>query len=101
MSRNKKRKWRAKLRLRRKREAGLAARASAASFTYEPESSEEAEVEGDVGGEEEEDPKSSVADPAQEDTELASSRADSLLSFLKSTQEIYFYDGRRPYPFSP
>lgn len=92
MSRNKKRKWRAKLRLRRKREAGLAARASAASFTYEPESSEEAEVEGDVGGEEEEDPESSVADPAQEDTELASSRADSLLSFLKSTQEIYFYD---------
>lgn len=92
MSRNKKRKWRAKLRLRRKREAGLAARASAASFTYEPESSEEAEVEDDVGGEEEEDPESAVADTTQEDTEVASSRTDSLLSFLKSTQEIYFYD---------
>lgn len=92
MSKNKKRKWKAKLRLRRKREAGLAAKASGVSFTYQPESSEEAEVEDDVGGEEEDDPKSSVADTTQEDTELASSRVDSLLSFLKSTQEIYFYD---------
>ncbi|XP_052018133.1 glutamate-rich protein 1 isoform X2 [Apodemus sylvaticus] len=92
MSKNKRRKLKAKLRLRRKREAGVATRASGVTFTYQPESSEEAEAEEDVGAEDEEDPEQSAADSAQEDTELASSRADGVLSFLKSTQEIYFCD---------
>lgn len=99
LSKNKRRKLKTKLRLRRKREAGLASRASGVSFTYQPESSEEAEMDDDVGGEEEdEDPECSVADTTPEDTELASSRAEGVLSFLKSTQEIYFYDGRHPTP---
>lgn len=93
MSKNKRRKLKAKLRLRRKREAGLAAKASGISFTYQPESSEEAEAEEDVEGEDEDDPEHSAAtDTAPEDAELASSRAEGVLSFLKSTQEIYFYD---------
>ncbi|XP_031195030.1 glutamate-rich protein 1 [Mastomys coucha] len=93
LSKNKRRKLKTKLRLRRKREAGLASKASGVSFTYQPESSEEAEVDDDVGGEEEDDdPECSVADTTPEDTELASSRAEGVLSFLKSTQEIYFYD---------
>ncbi|XP_028622213.1 glutamate-rich protein 1 isoform X2 [Grammomys surdaster] len=92
MSKNKRRKLKAKLRLRRRREAGLASKASGVSFTYQPESSEEAEVDDDVGGEEEDDPERSVTDTTQEDTELAHSRVEGILSFLKSTQEIYFYD---------
>lgn len=92
LSKNKRRKLKTKLRLRRKREAGLATKASGVSFTYQPESSEEAEAEDDVGGEEEGDPERSVTDITQEDIELASSRAEGVLSFLKSTQELYFYD---------
>jgi hypothetical protein len=101
LSKNKRRKLKTKLRLRRKREAGLATKASGVSFTYQPESSEEAEAEDDVGGEEEGDPERSVTDITQEDIELASSRAEGVLSFLKSTQELYFYDGRHPYPGCP
>uniref|UniRef100_A0A8C6MXF7 Glutamate rich 1 n=1 Tax=Mus spicilegus TaxID=10103 RepID=A0A8C6MXF7_MUSSI len=92
LSKNKRRKLKTKLRLRRKREAGLATKASGVNFTYQPESSEEAEAEDDVGGEEEGDPERSVTDITQEDIELASSRAEGVLSFLKSTQELYFYD---------
>ncbi|XP_029387853.1 glutamate-rich protein 1 [Mus pahari] len=92
MSKNKRRKLKTKLRLRRKREAGLATKASGVSFTYQPESSDEVEAEDDVGGEEEGDPERLVADITQDDIELASSRAEGVLSFLKSTQEIYFYD---------
>lgn len=56
------------------------------------EAEAEAEAEADVGAEDEADPEQSAADTAPEDAELASSRADGVLSFLKSTQEIYFYD---------
>ncbi|XP_076409800.1 glutamate-rich protein 1 isoform X4 [Peromyscus maniculatus bairdii] len=88
MSKNKRRKLKKKLQLRRKRAAGLV-KAFGITFLYQPESSSEADGER---GEAEGDQQGSVSGPTQEDIELANSKTDSLLSFLKSTQEIYFYD---------
>ncbi|KAL1773028.1 hypothetical protein HispidOSU_014712 [Sigmodon hispidus] len=81
MSKNKRKKLKKKLQLRRKREAGLVPKAVGVTFMYQPESSSEGDVEDQRG-----------SDPTQEDIELASTKADAVLSFLKSTQEIYFYD---------
>nr|XP_006981334.1 glutamate-rich protein 1 isoform X2 [Peromyscus maniculatus bairdii] len=92
MSKNKRRKLKKKLQLRRKRAAGLV-KAFGITFLYQPESSSEADGDDDVErGEAEGDQQGSVSGPTQEDIELANSKTDSLLSFLKSTQEIYFYD---------
>ncbi|KAL6043459.1 hypothetical protein STEG23_020943, partial [Scotinomys teguina] len=91
MSKNKRKKLKKKLQLRRKKAAGLVTKAFGVTFLYQPESSGETDVD-DGMGETEGDQEDSVSGPTQEDTELANSKADSLLSFLKSTQEIYFYD---------
>lgn len=94
MSKNKRKKLKKKLQLRRKKEAGSVAKPCGISFLYQPESGSEAEADSIVGRETEEDQEGSVTDATQEDIELANSKADSILSFLRSTQEIYFYDGR-------
>ncbi|XP_051038026.1 glutamate-rich protein 1 [Phodopus roborovskii] len=92
MSKNKRKKLKKKLQLKRRKAAGSVAKPFGLSFMYQPESSSEADA-GDVsGGEAEDDQACSVTDITQDDTELANSKADSVLSFLKSTQEIYFYD---------
>ncbi|XP_028737059.1 glutamate-rich protein 1 isoform X2 [Peromyscus leucopus] len=92
MSKNKRRKLKKKLQLRRKKAAGLV-KALGITFLYQPESSSEPDGDDDVErGEAEGDQQGSVSGPTQEDIELANSKTDSLLSFLKSTQEIYFYD---------
>ncbi|XP_051025659.1 glutamate-rich protein 1 [Acomys russatus] len=92
MSKNKRKKLKKKLQLRRKKAAGLAAKASGVSFMYQPESPGESGVDDVAGGESEDDGESSAADTTQEDIDLANSKTDSILSFLKSTQELYFYD---------
>lgn len=96
MSKNKKRKLKKKLQLRRKKAAGFLTKAFDVSFLYHPEesSSEQEDMEG-VAGEEAEDPQEecTLTHTTQEDIELAHSKTDSILNFLKSTQEIYFYDG--------
>ncbi|XP_052607714.1 glutamate-rich protein 1 isoform X2 [Peromyscus californicus insignis] len=91
MSKNKRKKLKKKLQLRRKKAAGLV-KAVGITFLYQPESSSEADGDYVERGEAEGDQEGSVSGPTQEDIELANSKADSLLSFLKSTQEIYFYD---------
>ncbi|XP_021497437.1 glutamate-rich protein 1 isoform X3 [Meriones unguiculatus] len=92
MSKNKRKKLKKKLQLRRKKAAGLVTKASGVTFTYQPESPGEAGVDGASGEESGDDHESAAADTTQEDAELANSKADTVLSFLKSTQEIYFYD---------
>nr|XP_048312222.1 glutamate-rich protein 1 isoform X2 [Myodes glareolus] len=92
MSKNKRKKLKKKLQLKRKKAAGSVAKPCGISFLYQPESGSEAEADNIAGGETEEDQEGSVADATQEDIELANSKADSILSFLRSTQEIYFYD---------
>lgn len=94
MSKNKRKKLKKKLQLKRKKAAGSVAKPCGISFLYQPESGSEAEADSVAGGETEEDQEGSVTDATQEDIELANSKADSILSFLRSTQEIYFYDGR-------
>lgn len=92
MSKNKRRKLKKKLQLRRKKAAGLVTKTFGVSFMYQPESSSEADADDVTGGEAKGDQMGSATGTTQEDTELANSKADSVLSFLKSTQEIYFYD---------
>ncbi|XP_036065105.1 glutamate-rich protein 1 isoform X2 [Onychomys torridus] len=92
MSKNKRKKLKKKLQLRRKRAAGLVTKALGITFLYQPESGSEADGDDVERGEAEGDQGGSVSGPTQEDIELANSKADSLLSFLRSTQEIYFYD---------
>ncbi|XP_069854440.1 glutamate-rich protein 1-like isoform X1 [Dipodomys merriami] len=103
MSRNKKRKLKKKQQMRRKKEAGLVKKASGVSFLYQPEesSSDQEELRGAVGegsqdpleeGEEDLSEEGTATDLSQEYADITS-KADSVLNFLKSTQEIYFYDG--------
>nr|XP_012644292.1 glutamate-rich protein 1 isoform X1 [Microcebus murinus] len=102
ISKNKKRKLKKKQQIKRKRAAGSAAKASGVRFTYQPEGGGSDLDSGDTAREEvagtqeggvadtsEED----VTDASEEDVEITSKKTDSLLNFLKSTQEIYFYDG--------
>ncbi|XP_008828675.1 glutamate-rich protein 1 isoform X3 [Nannospalax galili] len=94
MSRNRRRKLKKKLQLRRKKAAGFVTKACSGSFMYQPEeSSSEQEDVGSAAGEAE-DPQEedTLTDTTQDITELAHSKADSILNFLKSTQDIYFYD---------
>ncbi|XP_073911449.1 glutamate-rich protein 1 isoform X3 [Castor canadensis] len=104
MSKNKRRKLKKKQQMRRKKAAGLVTKASGISFMYQPEdsSSEQEDGRGSAGegaqASLEEDKgdcseKGTVTDAIQEDANITNSKADSILNFLKSTQEIYFYDG--------
>ncbi|KAM9067808.1 glutamate-rich protein 1 isoform X1 [Sarcophilus harrisii] len=69
ISKNKKRKLKKKQQKERKRAAGLLTRATAITFTYQPESNSE-----------------------EEDFKDTEEKADGILNFLKATQEIYFSD---------
>ncbi|XP_074144081.1 glutamate-rich protein 1 [Sminthopsis crassicaudata] len=70
ISKNKKRKLKKKQQKERKRAAGLLTRATAITFTYQPESNSEEE----------------------EDFKSTEEKADGILDFLQATQEIYFSD---------
>ncbi|XP_062970150.1 glutamate-rich protein 1 [Cynocephalus volans] len=103
ISKNKKRKLKKKQQIRRKKAAGLVSKASGISFMYQPEesNSEQGNIRGsdweevtdtnkeDVTDASEED----VTDAHEEDVRITSEKADSFLNFLKSTQEIYLYEG--------
>uniref|UniRef100_A0A8C7B5N9 Glutamate-rich protein 1 n=1 Tax=Neovison vison TaxID=452646 RepID=A0A8C7B5N9_NEOVI len=75
ISRNKKRKLKKQQQMKRKKAAGFLTAASGRNFLYQPE-------EGDSG-------HGGPGDHVKSTDE----KADGILSFLKSTQEIYFYDG--------
>nr|XP_044987564.1 glutamate-rich protein 1 isoform X2 [Jaculus jaculus] len=99
VSKNKKKKLKKKQQLRRKKAAGLVTKASGVSFTYQPEegSSEQEDVEH-AAKEGAQDPLEvgpgdpseggTVPDIIQKDNELADSKVDGNLNFLKATQEI-------------
>ncbi|XP_023373332.1 glutamate-rich protein 1 [Otolemur garnettii] len=111
ISKNKKRKLKKKQQIKRKKAAGLAAKASGVSFMYQPEeSSSDREGAGDVEGQvapeaqdfptmDAKEPDSTGAseedatDASEEDVRITCEKTESILKFLKSTQEIYFYDG--------
>ncbi|XP_054557112.1 glutamate-rich protein 1 [Talpa occidentalis] len=82
ISKNKKRKLKKKQQIKRKKAAGLLTKPSPGlDFTYQPEAcGQEPAPQGEEAGE-------------AGDLAGASPPAQSLLSFLKSTQETYFYDG--------
>ncbi|XP_047406127.1 glutamate-rich protein 1 isoform X1 [Sciurus carolinensis] len=102
MSKNKKRKLKKKQQIRRKKAAGLVTKASGVSFMYQPEesSSEQEDLRHTAEGVQDSKEATSVeasgeddAATTQEDIEINSRKAEGILNFLKSTQEIYFYDG--------
>uniref|UniRef100_A0A8D2AR56 Glutamate-rich protein 1 n=1 Tax=Sciurus vulgaris TaxID=55149 RepID=A0A8D2AR56_SCIVU len=102
MSKNKKRKLKKKQQIRRRKAAGLVTKASGVSFMYQPEesSSEQGDLRHTAEGVQDSKEATSVeasgeedAATTQEDTEINSRKAEGILNFLKSTQEIYFYDG--------
>ncbi|XP_012501316.1 PREDICTED: glutamate-rich protein 1 isoform X2 [Propithecus coquereli] len=93
ISKNKKRKLKKKQQIKRKKAAGLATKASGVSFTYQPEGSGSDLDTGDADGEEVTGTlEGGVTDSSEEDVKVTSEKTDSILNFLKSTQEIYFYD---------
>ncbi|XP_023378089.1 glutamate-rich protein 1 [Pteropus vampyrus] len=95
-SRSRRRKLKKRRRVQRKREAGQPTRAPGVDFTYQPAggSSEQQAAPGSHG----EEAAASPEDAGEEAGKGTGEKADGLLNFLKSTQEIYFYDGgsRRP-----
>lgn len=104
MSANKKRKLKKKQRIRKKREAGVPAGAPGVDFTYQPaggSSEQEAAPQSDaeVPDASPEDAGPGAPGDARQDCAGEEAgpgtreKADGLLNFLKSTQEIYFYDG--------
>lgn len=92
MSKNKKRKLKKKQQLKRKKAAGFLTKASGISFLYEPrEDGCELGNAGDAGaagdtGDSEAGEAGGAGAGVQDD-------ADGILEFLKSTQEMYLYDG--------
>ncbi|XP_022354392.1 glutamate-rich protein 1 isoform X1 [Enhydra lutris kenyoni] len=104
ISRNKKRKLKKKQQMKRKKAAGLLTAASGRNFMYQPEEGDSeqgapADSSGDDEGDDEED-RADVCgehqdrtDANEEDVKSTDEKADGILNFLKSTQEIYFYDG--------
>nr|XP_026236034.1 glutamate-rich protein 1 isoform X1 [Urocitellus parryii] len=102
MSKNKKRKLKKKRQIRRKKAAGVVSRATGVSFLYQPEESgsEQDDLRGATRGVQHckeaasaEASQEEDAATTQEDFEIHSRKAEGILNFLKSTQEIYFYDG--------
>lgn len=111
ISKNKKRKLKKKQQMQRKKAAGSLTGASGVHFMYQPEetSSEQEDVRatdgesawGATGGgsagavEERVLPleEAGVPDAEEEEVKSTNEKADGILNFLKSTQEIYFYDG--------
>lgn len=102
ISKNKKRKLKKKQQIKRKKAAGLLTGVSGVNFMYQPEetSSEQGDVrvsdgedgaDGEGGGPDAE--EEGATDAGKEDVKSTNEKADGILNFLKSTQEIYFYDG--------
>ncbi|XP_075412525.1 glutamate-rich protein 1 [Tenrec ecaudatus] len=97
ISKNKKRKLKKKQQIKKKKAAGLLTKASGISFLYQPEDSsgeqeELRNVEEDHGGDTTEEDLMEE-DVNEEDAQSINEKADGILNFLKSTQEMYFYDG--------
>uniref|UniRef100_A0A452R459 Glutamate rich 1 n=1 Tax=Ursus americanus TaxID=9643 RepID=A0A452R459_URSAM len=118
ISKNKKRKLKKKEQMKRKKAAGLRTTASGSNFMYQPEEGdseqggpresdrEDAEDYGEDGADAhgEDGPDACrehstdahgehSTDANEEDVKSTNEKADGILNFLKSTQEIYFYDG--------
>lgn len=110
--------------MKRKKAAGLRTTASGSNFMYQPEEGdseqggpresdrEDAEDHGEDGADAhgEDGPDACrehstdahgehSTDANEEDVKSTNEKADGILNFLKSTQEIYFYDGRFFYCF--
>ncbi|KAM5312555.1 glutamate-rich protein 1 isoform 2-T2 [Glossophaga mutica] len=103
ISKNKKRKLKKKQQMKRKKAAGLLRKASGISFLYEPRE-DGCELsdpgEGDAGDPEDAGDPGDAGDPedagdaeAEEAGVGIQEKADGILNFLKSTQEMYLYDG--------
>ncbi|XP_046947039.1 glutamate-rich protein 1 isoform X3 [Lynx rufus] len=119
ISRNKKRKLKKKQQIKRKKAAGVITKASGVNFLYQPEQSDsERDVEQQSDGEDGADAREGDGadarggdgadarghcstdtgeenhkDSNEEGVKSISEKAAGILNFLKSTQEIYFYDG--------
>ncbi|XP_070108941.1 glutamate-rich protein 1 isoform X5 [Equus caballus] len=103
ISKNKKRKLKKKRQIRRKKAAGSPTQAPGLSFMYQPEESgserehrRESDAEEVPAASEEgatDDNEEDVRDAREEGVNSTNEKADSILNFLKSTQEIYVYDG--------
>ncbi|KAM9635383.1 glutamate-rich protein 1 isoform 2-T2 [Trichechus inunguis] len=119
ISKNKKRKLKKKEQIKKKKVAGLLTKASGINFMYQPEESNSEQEElrntdeedGKDGNEEDiqdtnqEDVKDTneediqdtnqedVKGISEEDVKSTNEKADGILNFLKSTHEIYLYDG--------
>lgn len=107
ISKNKRRKLKKKQQMQRKRAAGVLTGAAGISFLYAPGEgdSEPGDSSGGAGrgGSEAEDPGDMGDKEDREDSEDAKQdgakgsddddQAEGILDFLKSTQEMYFYDG--------
>ncbi|KAB1257603.1 Glutamate-rich protein 1 [Camelus dromedarius] len=95
ISKNKKRKLKKKQQIERKKVAGLLPGASGVSFMYQPEedSSEQDGVGESHGGAVPDAGGEGTPDVEEEDVESTQEKVAGILNFLKSTQEVYFYDG--------
>ncbi|XP_006866781.1 PREDICTED: glutamate-rich protein 1 [Chrysochloris asiatica] len=111
ISKNKKRKLKKKQQIKKKKAAGLLTKVSGVNFMYQPEesSSEQDELRNTDGEDVKDSNKEDVEDSNKEDskdtneedfkdtneevTKSINEKADGILNFLKSTQELYFCDG--------